>query len=477
MAKFIGRARELSLLKGLLDKKTPQLVVLKGRRRIGKSRLLLEFGKSVGRVHVFTGLAPDKGITAKDQREEFARQLGVEFGLRGLKTEDWGDLFWHLSQQTQNGRVLVVLDEVSWMAMDDPKFLPKLQIAWETYFKKNNEIILALCSSISLWIEENLLSSTGFVGRQSLIMTLQELPLAECNAFWEGLGSSVSPQEKLLTLAVTGGVPRYLEEINPNLPAEKNIKYMCFKQEGILFREFDQIFSDLFGDKKARYRAICESLALGPADAQTIFERTGMEGSGEDYKYLKNLTLSGFISSDYSWHLNTAEISKISWYRLSDNYCRFYLKYIFPNKHKIEANNYDDIALTALPGWSSIVGLQIENLVLNNRKLIKQALGIPQQEIICDNPYSQRATKHRKGCQIDYLIQTHFNTLYLCEIKYSKDPIPKTVIDDVQRKIAALSVKRNFSIRPVLIHCNRVSEAVEESGFFAKIINFSEYLT
>ncbi len=179
MAKFIGRKRELNRLKSLLDKKIPSLVILKGRRRIGKSRLLLEFGKIVGNVHVLTGLAPDKGITAKDQREEFARQLGVEFGLRGLKTDDWGDLFWHLSEQTKTGRVLVVLDEISWMAMDDPRFLPKLKIAWETYFKENDKIILALCSSISMWIDENLLSSTGFVGRQSLTMTLKELSLED----------------------------------------------------------------------------------------------------------------------------------------------------------------------------------------------------------------------------------------------------------------------------------------------------------
>lgn len=472
----MGRRAELSKLKSLLDVDSPKLIIIKGRRRIGKSRLLQEFGKQVGKVHIFTGLAPDQGITAKSQREEFARQLGVEFGVRGLKTDDWGDLFWHLSQQIQSGRVLVVLDEISWMATDDPKFLPQLKVAWESYFKKNSKIILALCSSISMWIDENLLSSTGFMGRQSLTITLQELPLNEVSEFWDSVGSRVSAQEKLLTLAVTGGIPRYLEEINPNLPAEQNIKNMCFSQEGILFREFNQIFSDLFGSKKSLYREICECLALGHADAQTIFQQIGMHGSGDDYKLLTNLELSGFIARDYVWNLKSGSQSKIAWYRLSDNYCRFYLRYILPNKHKIENNNYHEISLTSLPGWSSIVGLQVENLILNNRRLIKQSLGIPQQEIVFDNPYLQRATKSKKGCQIDYLIQTHFNTLYVCEIKYSKDPVPKSVIDEVQKKIDALSIKRNFSVRPVLIHCNSVSESVEESEFFARIINFTEFL-
>ena len=224
------------------------------------------------------------------------------------------------------------------------------------------------------------------------------------------------------------------------------------------------------------YREICESLSLGSADASTIYERIGLVGSGDNYKSLKNLALSGFISRDYSWNLTSGKIGKIMWYRLSDNYCRFYLKYILPNYHKIENDGYDDISLTSLPGWSSIVGLQIENMMLNNRRLIKKALGISPQDIICDNPYAQHATKSRKGCQIDYLIQERFNTLYVCEIKYSKDPIQRPVIDEVQKKIDALGVKKNFSVRPVLIHCNTMSEAVEESGYFAKIIDFSSFL-
>jgi len=232
----------------------------------------------------------------------------------------------------------------------------------------------------------------------------------------------------------------------------------------------------LFGGKQTIYRDICAVLAQGPADAQTICQRVGLVGGGDDYKRLNHLVLSGFISKDYSWNFQSGNIAKIAWYRLSDNYCRFYLKYISTNQEKIANDEYHDIALTALPNWSSIVGLQVENLVLHNRQLIKQALGLTQQEIIADNPYIQRSTKTKKGCQIDYLIQTRFNTLYICEIKYSRDLISTSVINEVQQKIDALGVKRNFSIRPVLIHCNQVSELVEESGFFAHIINFVDFL-
>lgn len=475
MRRFIGRKQELTRLKKLLGQGIAKLIVVKGRRRIGKSRLLKEFGRCLDNVYIFSGLPPEPGITATHQREEFARQLGVAFGLRGLKTEDWGDLFWHLSEQTKTGKTLVVLDEISWMALDDATFLPKLKVAWDLYFTQNPTLIMALCGSISTWIERNILSSTGFMGRPSLVITLNELPLEDCNEFWNA-GGHISAHEKLIMLSVTGGVPRYLEEIDSKLPVEKNIKDLCFTREGILFSEFEKIFSDLFGKEKELYRNIIENLAQGSLEAKTLFERLKLPANGDAYGHLDNLTQAGFISCDHTWHIRSGKLSKLNKYRLSDNYCRFYLKYIFPNQSNIEQNEFSDFNLTNLPEWSTIIGLQVENLILKNRHLIKKSLGISDMEIICDNPYFQRASTKHAGCQIDYLIQTRFNTLYLCEIKFSKHPVAMSIIEEIQEKINRLAAPKNFSIRPVLIHCHQVSEQVEENGFFAKIINFSDFL-
>ncbi len=475
MKTFIGRDKELKRLKKLLNNEISHLIVVKGRRRIGKSRLLQEFGNAVGKTHIFSGLPPEKEITGQDQRNEFARQLDIHFNLKGLDTQDWGNLFWHLAQQTQTGRVLVVLDEISWMAHDDPTFLPKLKVAWDLYFKQNPKLILALCGSISTWIEKNILSSTGFMGRQSLIISLDELPLKDCTEFWNHQ-NHISAYEKLLLLSVTGGVPRYLEEIDPRQSSEQNIKDLCFTKEGILFSEFDQIFSDLFSDQKDLYRSIVENLAAGPLEAKILFERCGMNGSGGDYNHVENLEKAGFLMRDFTWNISDEKFSKLSRYRLRDNYCRFYLKYILPNKNKILQNGFSDLHIASLPEWSSIMGLQVENLILHNRHLIQQALDISPQEIICDNPYFRRPTTRKSGCQIDYMIQTRFNTLYLCEIKFSRNTIQKDIIEELQQKIQKFSPPKNFSIRPVLIHCNSVSENVEESYYFSKIINFAEFL-
>ena len=124
------------------------------------------------------------------------------------------------------------------------------------YFSKNPQLILVLCGSISSWIEENILSNTGFVGRIAIDFVLEELPLNVCNAFWHPKEKRITAYEKFKLLSVTGGVPLYLERIKPDLPAEQNIRDLCFMQGGLLVREFDEIFSDLFSRKNASHKEI-----------------------------------------------------------------------------------------------------------------------------------------------------------------------------------------------------------------------------
>lgn len=467
---FVGRKRELHMLNDLFKKKSASLVVIRGRRRIGKSRLTQEFAQKTPH-YVFSGLPPTSGLSATDQREEFARQLQREMRIPLPRADDWGDLFWLLAQQVQKGKTVVVLDEISWMGSKDPNFLGKLKIAWDLYFKNNPQLILILCGSVSSWIERNILSSTGFMGRISLDMTLEELPLYECNEFWNAEQGRVSAFDKLKVLAVTGGVPRYLEEIFPHQSAEANIQRLCFQKEGLLFSEFDRIFSDLFSTRSIVYKKIVKRLADGPCELNAIYEALEVEKSGVISGYMEDLVTSGFISHEFTWHLQTGKDSKLSHYRLKDNYLRFYLKYIEPNKKKIEKQ-----ALKLLPQWQSIMGLQFENLVLSNRKTIQHFLDIDPSEIVNDNPFFQRASKSRLGCQIDYMIQTKFGTCYLCEIKFSQQKITTDVIDQVKQKISRLALPKNISIRPVLIHVNGVEEIVIESDFFASIIDFRDFL-
>ncbi|MDR1057435.1 MAG: hypothetical protein LBL17_02570 [Coxiellaceae bacterium] len=100
------------------------------------------------------------------------------------------------------------------------------------------------------------MSNPGFLGRVSYTLTLEELPLQACAKFWGGQAKNISAFEKFKVLSVTGGVPRYLEEINPSLSAEDNIRELCFRKGGILVDEFDHIFFNLFKRRSTMYRAI-----------------------------------------------------------------------------------------------------------------------------------------------------------------------------------------------------------------------------
>jgi hypothetical protein len=134
------------------------------------------------------------------------------------------------------------------------------------------------------------------------------------------------------------------------------------------------------------------------------------------------------------------------------------------------------LTLSSLPGWHSIMGLQVENLVLSDRHLIKQALQINPNEILCDNPFFQRKTTKQSGCQIDYLIQTQYNTVYICEIRYSKNEIDTKVIEEMEEKLNRLRLPKRFSYRTVLIHVNGVSESLEDRGYFSHIIDLGYFL-
>ncbi|NGX62011.1 MAG: hypothetical protein K940chlam9_01504 [Chlamydiae bacterium] len=475
--KFIGRKSELEALNDLLQKKMASLVVIKGRRRIGKTRLIEEFSKGK-KFFRFSGLAPDKGITAQSQRDEFAYHLSKQTGLPEIKTDDWSKLFTLLAEKTKSGRCIILLDEITWMAQGDPTFLSKLKNAWELFYKRNNKLILILCGSISAWIEKNILSSTGFFARISRKITLEELPLNRCNELLETIGFTRSNYEKFLILSLTGGIPWYIELVNPKHSANDNIRSLCFDPDGILVDEHKYIFHDLFGKRSGIYEKITRYLANQPSEYSELVEGVQYTSSGIFSDYLEELIEAGYISRDFSWDFKTGKDKAISLYRLSDNYLRFYYKYIHPKINQIQKGQYRDIQISSLPGWNGMIGFQFESLVLKNRKIIQEKLHIlSPEQIVYDNPYFQKKTKRVPGCQIDYLIQTRLNSLFVCEIKFSKNELTTSVIQEVQEKIKRVVKTKNFTCIPILIHVNGVSSSVVESDYFYKIIDFSDCLS
>lgn len=467
---FFGRDAELIKLKEFQARKTAGIIVVSGRRRIGKSTLIEYFGKK-SRFLEFYGLPPSEGLSSQDQLDHFGQLMGLAFNLPPMNFHDWNSAFTMLAGLTTKGKVIIFLDEISWMAHKEKDFPGKLKGVWDTKFKLNPSLTLILCGSVTSWIQDNILNNRGFMGRVSLTLTLEEMPLYDANKFWGK--RLISPYEKFKVLCVTGGVPRYLEEIQPEKTAEQNIKRLGFTKGGILVDEFDKIFRDIFGSQAEEFKHIVRLLANSSLSTGDLCDKLNIEPTGGFSKKIDILSQSGFLTRDYVWNGNHKH-TKLSKYRLKDNYLRFYLKYIEPKKHLIEQNIYDNLHLEDLPEWHTVMGLQFENLVLNNLPTLQQLLQISPSSVLSAAPYFQPVSKRRKGCQIDLLIQCRY-CMYVCEIKFSPH-ISADVISEVSEKIGRLKFPKEISIRPVLIYQGKLSPAISNANFFSHLIPFDQFL-
>jgi uncharacterized protein len=478
VGEFYGRTDDLAGLAALTQKSTASLVAVTGRRRNGKSRLIEEFARqSRGyRFLALSALPPEPGVTEAVQRHAIVRSMERDLELPPIAHSDWSDVFAHIAHNTRKGRWIILLDEISWMARRDPAFLGKLKTAWDLQFKKNDRLILVLCSSVSSWIEQNLLGSTGFVGRISWTVRLEQLPLEHCVCFPGLRPATHSTYDVLKMLAVTGGVPKYLEELLGGMTAEQNIRRLCFEPEGLLANEFDQIFHTLFERRSEIYRRIVRALAANRLDLGGVCKAIGNQKSGVVGSYLHDLITAGFLARDPAWELRTGKTKRQFRYRIRDNYLRFFLRYIDPRRVEIQQKRFSARPLETLRGWDSVMGLQFENLVLQNRRFVWQQCGLTPGEIAQDGPFFQTPTTRRQGCQVDYMIQTTQGPLFLCEIKFHRGPVRPGVIAEVKDRLHRLVKPRHTSLFPVLIHVGGVSPKVIESGFFTRVIDFGEAL-
>lgn len=379
------------------------------------------------------------------------------------------------SQLPAKGQVVVLLDEISWMAIGDKDFAGHFKNAWDQSFSKRGGLILVLCGSVSSWIEDNILNNTGFVGRCTWQFHLKPLPLADCVAFWGKRAARTSAAEMWRMLAVTGGVPGYLEQILTNYTAEENITRLCFHPGGMLYHEFDRIFHDIFTRKADTYRDIVTTLVKGPKTLQEISSSLERERGGSLSNSLRDLELAGFIRKEQFFDPTNGKVKpRDHHYRLADNYLRFHLKYVAPAKTQIEKGIYQRVPLESLEAWDCIMGLQFETLILDNLEEVFTRLGLRQRAVLNAGPYVQGKTLRREPCQIDLLIRTR-QSLYIIELKFRKRTGIE-VVDEVKQKVARLKLPPGHSFRTVLIHSGELDPAVEASDYFDFILPADEWL-
>ena len=461
---FFGRKEQLDRFMGLWRKPVSSLVVCRGRRRIGKSTLIKEFALKSGGFYIkLEGLAPDKNMTNAKQLAAFRDQLAAQTGRTVKRLKDWSEAFRELDASLdKDGRKVVLLDEVSWMGCRDRTFAAKLKVAWDNLLHERSDLIVFVCGSVSTWIKKNILSSRGFVGRIALDAVVPELPLKDCVRFWRGKAGRIDVRDMLDVLSVTGGVPRYLEEVDPSLEADENIRRMCFLPDGYLFREFTDLFNDVISRTAPLKRRILEAMADGHLSGTELAERLSIDRNGHLSDVLGELETAGFIAKANGLNPETGRRSRVDQYRIRDNYTRFFLKYVAPRIPEIEAGVFSFAGVELLPGWNAMMGLQFENLVINNFASLVPLLNLQGKLIVSAAPFRCVRTARGGGVQIDLLVQTE-GTVHIVEIKRTRGELGAEVADEIRRKAAMLPVRPGVSVRTALVYDGRLTRGLETS--------------
>ena len=205
----------------------------------------------------------------------------------------------------------------------------------------------------------------------------------------------------------------------------------------------------------------------------------GVERGGSLCETLEVLVDAGFVAKDEGYNPETGKKARTVKYRLSDNYTRFYLKYALPHETEIVSDTYLFDTLDMLPGWSVVLGLQFENLVVNNFRDLVKPLHLEGVPVLSAVPYEKRAGKGAEeggkgGLQIDLLVQTR-KSLYIIEVKRKKR-IDESVESEVAEKASRLRHPRGMSIRTALVYEGELSPVVRGNGYFDAIIPFSRLL-
>lgn len=469
---FAGRKEEIKRLLGSFKRDKGTLCVIRGRRRIGKTRLIRELPnkeKSLT-LRYLTSAPPQSGASDDHERKQYAEQVKAEFGLSYMPPHNtWRELFSFVADACSEKKTVLAIDEVNWLATRSQNFIPVLFELWERQFSTKPQFMLILSGSLASWMEENILMNKGFVGRVSVSITLRELELRDMKEFFGARLQRTPTIDVIKMLSAVGGVPRYLEELDLRKTAETNLEQLALNEASMLYDEFEKMFHDLFSKENKFYKNILEAVS-GSSQLLTpkaLSSAMGLSYSGRTTKALKILTEVGFLRLQKTWDLSTRKLGTASVVRINDNYTAFYFRAILRQKH------LDNQASGTLRNLPSLLGLQFENLVYHNRQFVFEQLNINPNDVLYAGNYLQTPTAKRKGCQIGFLIHVK-NRVYVCECKLSGAEIPASVMAEVDQKISRLQHPRGVSFHPVLIHGNTVSESVIDADFFDAVIDMGD---
>jgi len=466
-----GRKEEQRLLHELSRSGESELVVVYGRRRVGKTFLVRETFEN-NFFFSYTGIA---NCSAKQQRAEFMKALR-EYGWTPEKRssdapksdktdalDNWFDAFGALrsliTRASTKERLVIFIDEMPWMDNKKSDFVPAFEHFWNGWASGQKNIMLIICGSAASWITKKIFRNKGgLYNRATRQIALKPFTLSECVEYFASKGIAMNTQDIIESYMIFGGIPYYLRMIEKRYSLAINVDQICFGEKAPLRFEYERLMDTLFGNSE-KYLQVLEVLYTEKKGLmrETIAGMIDFGNGGNLTRILYELIECGFIRKykPFGKKVNSAL------YRLTDPFILFHLAFIRNTESENYWSSYIDNA--GHRAWS---GYAFEQVCFSHVNEIKKALGISG---IHTEIYSWCKRGGEKGAQIDLIIDRADRVINVCEIKFVKGPfeIDRAYDATLREKI---EIFRNEVKPKQAIHLTMITTYGIKPGKYAGIV-------
>lgn len=411
--RIIGRQYEWEQLQEMYADQESELVVVHGRRRVGKTFLVKECFR--GQFDFITTGLHKKSVSV--QLMMFSNALEEYSGEKQRVPSDWYEAFEQLKAYIRTieheGKKVLFIDEIAWLDTDDTDFLGAFEGFWNGWCSMRDDILLVVCASASSWVTKKFFRHKGgLFDRSSRKLYLSPFTLAETEEYLQSRGIDWPRYDITEAYMVMGGIPYYLKQLSPRLTYSQNIDTIFFKERGLLYDEFECLYETLFEESDAYLRIVrvLQKKRIGLTRNEIIRE-TKLADNGLLGEYLSDLVDSGFVRV-YNYFGNT---KKDMMYQLRDYYTMFYLTYIEEQYGRDERYWTNSMDSAARRSWA---GYGFEQVAKDHLPQIKQKIGI-SGVLSKSSGWFHRGDGDERGTQIDLCIDRNDRVVSLCEMKYS----------------------------------------------------------
>ncbi|HEX6885921.1 MAG TPA: ATP-binding protein [Planctomycetota bacterium] len=326
---FIGRRRELAVLRELADSGKPELFVLYGRRRVGKTELLQQLCEGRRAAYFLAAQVRDK-----DNLRAFKKVLEEALGdplIGAIEFPDWSAALTFAAERAGDERLILVLDEFPYLCEANAGLPSLVQRFWDQRGKRSS-LMLVLCGSqVSFMEKEVLAERSPLFGRRTGQRRLEPLATSEALGFFPGW----ERDEALLAYGIVGGMPAYLGRFDPRLPLEESLLREVLRPEGYLFDEVHYLLQTEL-TSPSTYSSILAAVARGAERVGDVALAVGVDSTTAN-KYLHVLRELRLVERAVPLTDPDPLRSRRGLYRIADRFVAFHFRHVQPHLSLIEA--------------------------------------------------------------------------------------------------------------------------------------------